>query len=128
MTTSTFANGVLGRAYKSLDIAASAKTPSAIYMNAFLAASQGAAAIISAKISPERAAKMHRPNTLWEGLIVADPELKDWAQYFAMKARRRDAAEKNLPNAVYRDQAEELLADTTQFLVLAEGIVQASEE
>ena len=68
MTTKaqTFASGLLTRAYRSLDIAASATTASAIYTSSFLAASQATAAIISTKISPEQAARMRRPNTLWE--------------------------------------------------------------
>lgn len=123
----TFANGMLDRAYRSLDRAASCPNENGIYVSAFLAASQAAAAIVSTRISPEQASRMRRPKTLWEALTIAEPELQDWAHYFSSRAVRRDRAEKAVPNAVYREQAEELLTDTTQFLTVAEGIVQAME-
>lgn len=119
----SFADGMLDRAYRSLDTAASAKTPNTIYVAAFLAASHAAAAVISSKISPEEAGKMRRPGSLWAALTLVDPDLTDWAQHFSARARKRDYAEKDVPNAVQRDQAEELLDEVHQFVVIAEGIL-----
>ena len=119
-----FADGLLERAYRSLDKAASAKTPNAIYVAAFLAASNAAAAIVSAKITPDQARNMTRPGSLWAALTIADPDLCDWAHHFASRGPRRDLADKNVPDAICRDQAEQLLQDVNQFIVTAEGIVQ----
>lgn len=123
----TFAEGMLERAYRSLDEAASAKMPSAIYVAAYQAAGEATVAIVSARIADGQRQKMKRPNTLWDALGTADPDLADWARYFSSKAHRKHAAELGVPNAVYRDQAEELLRDVHQFLVTAEGIVQQKE-
>ena len=120
----TFADGMLGRAYRSLDKAAQAKTPNAIYVAAFMAASHAAAAAVAAKISPEQRARMSNPGSLWKALAIAAPDLKGWADYFEANARRRNLADKGMANAISLDQAETMLRDVTDFLATAEGIVQ----
>lgn len=120
----TFADGLIDRAYKTLDRAASAKTPNGIFVSAFTAATQAAAAIITARISDDERSQMTRPESLWAALTLADPFYESWAAYFAAHARQRNLADSNAPNAVTRDQAEELLKDVSVFLSSAASAVR----
>lgn len=120
----TFADGLMDRAYKTLDQAASAKTPNATFTKAFLAATHAAAAVITARISEDERSQMAKPESLWVALTLADPFYEPWADYFAAHARQRNLADTNARNAVTRDQAETMLRDVSVFLTSAANAVR----
>jgi hypothetical protein len=49
-----------------------------------------------------------------------EPELAEWAAFFAAGAGKRAAAEAGLPRAVTAREADDLLRDAETFLALAE--------
>ncbi|MGB6457933.1 MAG: SAV_6107 family HEPN domain-containing protein, partial [Streptosporangiaceae bacterium] len=66
-------------------------------------------------------ARRRRPLSVWELLPKVEPELREWAAFFAAGAAKRAAAEAGLPSAVTAFEADELLRDAGTFVSLAEG-------
>ena len=124
MPVITLTTSLITRSISDLDRAASADTPSAIYVAAHLAAMRAAGAIISARLSPERASTMRRPSSIWELLPGVVPELADWATFFEAGTLRRAQAERGQRAVVSRGQAEEMLAQAHEFAGLVEGMLR----
>jgi hypothetical protein len=125
MPVITFTDTLITRASRDLDKAASAGTPNAIYIAAHLAAVRAAGAVISARLSPEQASRMRRPDSIWELLPRVAPELADWAAFFEEGKLRRTRAEHGQRAAVNAQQAEEMLAQARQFATKAEELLHA---
>jgi hypothetical protein len=128
MPVITFTDTLITRACSDLEKAASAGSPNAMYIAAHLAAVRAvraAGAVISTRLSPERASTMRRPDNIWELLPAVAPELADWAAYFDAGTLRRTWAEHGQRAAVSAQQAEEMLAEARQFATLAEEMFHA---
>jgi hypothetical protein len=95
-------------------------TPGARYVAAHLAALRAAAAVVAARAEAP-GSRRRRPQSVWELLTRVEPELREWAAFFAASAAKRAAAEAGLPSAVTSSEADELLRDAGTFVSLAEG-------
>jgi hypothetical protein len=102
--------------------AASAGTPAERYAAAHLSALRAAAAVLACRARPARGpgARRSRPTSAWVLLSAVAPELAEWADFFAAGARKRSAAEAGLAGAVTAREADDLLRDAEQFLLLVE--------
>jgi SAV_6107-like HEPN len=99
--------------------------PGARYVVAHLAALRAAAAVVAARAEPP-GTRRRRLQSVWELLPRVEPELREWAAFFAAGAAKRAAAEAGLPRAVTACEADELLRDAGAFLSLAEGALDIS--
>lgn len=124
MPVITFTDTLITRAFYDLDKADRADSSLARYIAAHLAAVRAAGAVISARLSPEKA-RMRRPSSMWELLPRVAPELADWAAFFDAGTPRRAQCERGQRNAVNAQQAEEMLTQARQFATLAEEMLHA---
>jgi hypothetical protein len=108
-----------------LSAAQGESSASARYVSAHLAALRAAAAVVAARSEPGTAARRRRPPSVWELLSKVEPQLSEWAAFFAASATKRAAAEAGLPRAVAPWEADELLRDAETFLSLAEQALGA---
>lgn len=123
MPVTTFSETLIGRAVRDLDHAAHAKSHNATYTLAHLAAVRAAAAVISAKISPEQANRQHRPDSIWDLLPRVALNLEEQSAFFKAGTGRRLRAEHGQRNAVTAEQAEEMLAAAHLFIETVEGML-----
>ena len=100
--------------------AAGAGTPAERYAAAHLAALRSAAAVLACRARPA-GRRRSRPTSAWVLLSAVAPELAEWAEFFAAGARKRSAAEAGLAGAVTAREADDLLRDAEQFLLLVES-------
>lgn len=111
---------LVAAARQRLAAAAAETAPHARYVGAHLAALRAASAVVEARADPP-GSRGRRLRSVWELLSRVDPELRDWAAFFASGAAKRAAAEAGLPRAVTAGEADELLRDAGAFITLAEG-------
>jgi hypothetical protein len=118
------APGFLAQARRGLAEAATAATPAERYAAAHLAALRAAAAVLAARARPVPAGRRRtRPVSAWALLATVTPELREWAAFFAAGARKRAAAEAQLPGCVSAREADDLLRDAETFLAVAETLL-----
>ena len=67
-----------------------------------------------------------RPRSAWALLGEVAPELTEWAQFFALGARKRAAAEAGLSGAVTEREADDLLRDAQAFLSVVETTLMST--
>jgi hypothetical protein len=97
--------------------AAAAQVPRERYALAHLAALRAAAAVLAARARPAQTRR--RPVSAWQVLATVAPELQEWAEFFAVGATKRAAAESGRPVASRRE-ADDLMRDAARFLETAE--------
>ncbi|MFI6596838.1 SAV_6107 family HEPN domain-containing protein [Nonomuraea sp. NPDC050536] len=91
-------------------------------MSAHLAALRAAAAILAARPRPMEG-RRRRLRSAWELLPEAEPQLAEWAAYFAVSAGKRAAAEAGVVRGISRADADELLADAETFVTTVESLL-----
>lgn len=109
------------KALRQLDRAASAKSRNAIYSLAFLAAMNAIGALLSSR--QDRIAGLRRPDSVWDLVPIAAPELTAQASYFRERMFVRNLADQDKPDAVTRDEAEEMLAQVSKFIDTIQGML-----
>lgn len=119
--------GLIKAARSELAEASRAPTSSARYAAAHLAALRAAAAVLAARARPE-ARPRRGPRSAWALLPAVAPALGEWAQFFAAGARKRAAAQADLPHAVTSREADDLLRDAETFVGLAEETLGLARE
>jgi hypothetical protein len=113
------AMSLLQTARRGLVEAAESAAPALRYVAAHLAALRAAAAVLAARANPGGGGR-GKPRSVWVLLPEAEPELREWAAFFAAGAGKRAAAEAGLPRAVTADEADELLRDAEIFVSVVE--------
>jgi SAV_6107-like HEPN len=111
---------MLDSAKHQLVAAADESSAGARYVAAHLAALRAAAAVVAARAEPGGQARRRKPPSVWELLPKVEPELREWAAFFAAGAGKRAAAEAGFARAVSFREADDLLRDAETFLSLAE--------
>jgi L-fucose isomerase-like protein len=107
--------------------AATAGAPAERYAAAHLSALRAAAAVLACRARPAtRTGRRSRPTSAWVLLAAVAPELGEWATFFAAGARKRAAAEAGLPHAVTAREADDLLRDAEQFLLVVERLLSVA--
>lgn len=104
--------------------AMTARTPATRYVAAHLAALRAAAAILAARPRPMEG-RRRRLRSAWELLPEAEPQLAEWAAYFAVSAAKRAAAEAGVVRGISATDADELLAEAETFVTTAESLLGA---
>lgn len=104
--------------------ASAARTPASRYVAAHLAALRAAAAILAARPRPMEG-RRRRLRSAWELLPEAEPQLAEWAAYFAVSADKRAKAEAGMVRGVSAADADELLAESERFVTTVESILGA---
>lgn len=122
------ANTLLSLARRGLLEAADAGTAAERYAAAHLAALRAAAAVLACRARPVGSTRRSRPTSAWVLLAAVAPELAEWAQFFAAGASKRAAAEAGLAGAVTAREADDLLRDAEQFLLLVEVTLGLSSQ
>ncbi|MFI7442147.1 SAV_6107 family HEPN domain-containing protein [Nonomuraea indica] len=102
--------------------ATTARTPASRYVAAHLAALRAAAAILAARPRPMEG-RRRRLRSAWELLPEAEPQLAEWAAYFAVSAAKRARAEAGMVRSVSAADADELLTEAEKFVTTVEGIL-----
>ncbi len=87
------------------------------YAQAHLAALRAAAAVLAARARPRRRA---RPTSVWTLLTTVAPELTEWSAFFATASATRAAAEAGVHRLVTNRDADDMVRQAGQFLVLAQ--------
>jgi len=115
---STAARMLLDRSRAGLAQAGASRVASERYVTAHLAALRAAAAILAVRSLPGRRGG---PRSVWEILPRVEPELGDWAAYFASTAARRAAIDAGRTGVVGAREADDLLRDAEAFHHLVES-------
>ncbi|MFI7446996.1 SAV_6107 family HEPN domain-containing protein [Nonomuraea sp. NPDC049714] len=102
--------------------AAAARTPASRYVAAHLAALRAAAAILAARPRPMEG-RRRRLRSAWDLLPEAEPQLAEWAAYFAVSAGKRAAAEAGVVRGISASDADELLAEADTFVSTVEDLL-----
>ncbi|MFI6319275.1 SAV_6107 family HEPN domain-containing protein [Nonomuraea sp. NPDC050556] len=102
--------------------ATTARTPASRYVAAHLAALRAAAAILAARPRPMEG-RRRRLRSAWDLLPEAEPQLAQWAPYFAESAAKRAAAEAGMVRGVTMSDADELLAEAETFVSAVETLL-----
>lgn len=110
---------LLAAAHRGLTEAAIEPRASRRYAVAHLAALRAAAAVLATRA---KTGGRRGPQSAWELLSRAAPELAEWAAFFSAGAGKRAAAEAGL-DAVTSREADDLVRDVETFLALAETTV-----
>ena len=113
---------LLAAAAEMLADAAASPAPAQRYSRAYVAALRTAAAVVA--VSAHGGAVDSRPRSVWTLMARLTPELGEWAEFFALLAGRRIAAEAGVPGAVNQRQADDLVRDAATFLSQAVAAVQ----
>jgi L-fucose isomerase-like protein len=108
--------------------ATTAATPCERYAAAHLSALRAAAAVLACRARPVTRTRRSRPTSAWVLLTAVAPEMAEWAAFFAAGARKRAAAEAGLPHAVTAREADDLVRDAEQFLLLVETTLGLSAQ
>lgn len=111
---------LLEQSRHSLVDAECAADPADRYVGAHLAALRAAAAVLAARGRPRGRA---RPTSAWTLLPGVAPELAEWATFFAAGSATRIAAQAGVTRTVTSRDADDLVRQTGQFLVLVERVV-----
>ena len=90
------------------------------YATAHLAALRAAAAVLAARARPEPG-RRSRLTSVWALLATVEPELEEWATFFAAGASKRAAAEAGIPRAVTAREADDLVRAAEQFVEVVAG-------
>jgi hypothetical protein len=85
------------------------------FATAHLAALRAAAAVLAARARPEPR-RRNRVTSVWALLATVEPELGEWAAFFAAGASKRAAAEAGIPRAVTPREADDLVRAAEQFV------------
>src|SRR5674536_267604 len=105
---------LLGAARRGLVEAAGLTRAPERYATAHLAALRAAAAVLAARVQPDRPGpRRSRPTSVWVLLPAIAPELGERAAFFAAGAAKRAAAEAGLPRAVSDREADDLLRNAS---------------
>ncbi|SDG83481.1 hypothetical protein SAMN05421505_108190 [Sinosporangium album] len=112
----------LADAHARLAETATARTPAGRYVAAHMAALRAAAAVLAARPRPMEG-RRRRLQSAWELLPQAEPQLADWAVYFAASAAKRAAAEAGLVRTVSAADADELAIQADTFVTLVETLL-----
>ncbi|MFV2101462.1 SAV_6107 family HEPN domain-containing protein [Micromonospora sp. LOL_024] len=89
------------------------------YAAAHLAALRAAAAVLAARARPAPT-RRHRITSVWVLLAGVAPELDEWANYFALGAGKRAAAEAGIPRVVTAREADDLHRAAEEFVTVVE--------
>lgn len=112
LPTATYDLVILAR--RSLTEAHIAIDPAERYVAAHLCALRAAAAVVAARTGPDHRRRQVR--SVWTVLPTVAPELTEWAQFFALSAKKRSAAEAGVKCVSVRE-ANDLVRDADAFLV-----------
>jgi hypothetical protein len=112
---------LLASARRGLAAAEDETSAGARYVAAHLAALRAAAAVVAVRAEPAGTGRRRRPQSVWELLPRVEPELSEWAAFFAAGAAKRAAAEAGLLRAVSAHEADDLLRDAAAFVGMAES-------
>ncbi len=124
-TPTRSAPALLDLAHHGLVRSARATSPGERYALAHLAALRSAAAVLSCRAQAVTGGR-GRPRSAWVLLGDVAPELTEWAQFFALGARKRAAAEAGLSGVVTPREADDLLRDAQAFLSVVETTLMTS--
>jgi SAV_6107-like HEPN len=102
--------------------ASAARTPASRYVAAHLAALRAAAALLAARPRPMEG-RRRRLRSAWDLLPEAEPQLAEWAAYFATTAAKRKAAEAGVVRRISAADAEEILAEAETFVTTIESLL-----
>ncbi|OJF09949.1 SAV_6107 family HEPN domain-containing protein [Couchioplanes caeruleus] len=91
------------------------------YAAAHLAALRAAAAVLAARARPAAPSRRNRVTSVWSLLVLVAPEFSDWANYFALGAAKRAAAEAGIPRVVTTREADDLLRAAETFVSLVQS-------
>ena len=92
------------------------------YAAAHLAALRAAAAVLAARARPAApSSRRSRVTSVWSLLVLVAPEFGEWANYFALGAGKRAAAEAGIPRVVSPREADDLLRAAEQFVAVVES-------
>ncbi|MGH3845378.1 MAG: SAV_6107 family HEPN domain-containing protein, partial [Pseudonocardiaceae bacterium] len=108
--------GLLEQARQGLLDAEYATHPVERYAQAHLAALRAAAAVLAARTRPRRRAQ---PTSAWTLLTEVAPELAEWSTFFAAASSTRAAAEAGVHRLVTNRDADDMVRQAGQFLILA---------
>ena len=90
------------------------------YAGAHMAALRAAAAVLAARARPAAPGRRTRVTSVWSLLVLVAPEFSEWADYFALGAGKRAAAEAGIPRVVSPREADDLLRAAEQFVAVVE--------
>lgn len=111
---------LLGRADALLSGSVGAESVSDQFLDCYMAALRGAAAILEvAPISPSRA----RSRSAWVLLAKAAPELESWAEYFAGYSATRAALQAGVSRPLDAIAADEFYREVGRFLHVVEDFI-----
>jgi hypothetical protein len=88
------------------------------YAQAHVAALRAAAAVLAARTRPRRRAQ---PTSAWTLLTTVAPELAEWSAFFAAASATRAAAQAGAHRLVTNRDADDMVRQAGQFLILARG-------
>ncbi|MBB4694337.1 hypothetical protein BKA14_004485 [Actinoplanes abujensis] len=91
------------------------------YATAHLAALRAAAAVLAARARPAPASRRSKVTSVWSLLVLVAPDFGEWANYFALGASKRAAAEAGIPRVVTPREADDLLRAAEQFVAVVES-------
>jgi hypothetical protein len=86
------------------------------YAQAHLAALRAAAAVLAVRARPRRRAQ---PTSAWTVLTTVAPELAEWSAFFAAASATRAAAQAGVRHLVTNRDADDMVRQAGQFLILA---------
>ena len=112
---------LLTLARRGLEEAAEIRTDGMRYATAHLAALRAAAAVLAARAVPAAPGRRSRVTSVWSLLVMVAPDFGEWANYFALGASKRAAAEAGIPRVVSAREADDLLRAAEQFVVVVES-------
>ena len=117
----TITDKLMIKALRQLDRAACAKSRNGIFSLSFLAAMNAIGALLASR--QDRIAGLRRPESVWDLVPIAAPELTAEASYFRERTYVRCLADADKPDAVTRDEAEEMLAQASKFINRIHGML-----
>lgn len=95
------------------------------YAGAHLAALRAAAAVLAVRARPDTR-RRGRVTNVWQLLTQVAPELREWAEFFAVAASKRAAAQAGIPDAVTTREADDLLRDSEHFVNVVTDLLNLS--
>ncbi|MGA9872340.1 MAG: SAV_6107 family HEPN domain-containing protein [Rhodococcus sp. (in: high G+C Gram-positive bacteria)] len=113
---------LLGRADALLSGSVGARNASDQFLDCYMAALRGAAAILEATpVSTSRA----RSRSAWVLLVKAAPELEPWAEYFRSFSATRAALQAGASRSIDEDAADDFYREVGRFLHVVEECIGA---
>ena len=110
---------LLALARRGLAEAAETRADGLRYATAHLAALRAAASVLAARATAAPG-RRNRLTSVWALLVIAAPEMSEWAAFFAAGAAKRAAAEAGVPRAVSGREADDLMRSAEQFVAVVE--------